>query len=221
MKLTRIALAGALTAALIAALIAALATTPIVVAQLHHSVARPEAAKVKVVRRSDPIEAASHGRDVAYLASLAAAGGSDAAHSAAALGRVTGAEAAPALHALAVDTTQPVLVRANAIHALASCADAAQTRSLVTLAVDPTEPPRIRQEAALALRARGTPNDVDALAAALERAAVDPSAEAEQIRISLVQALRAIGSEPARAAIARHAARHLSATEHAFVTAKT
>jgi HEAT repeat protein len=185
----------------------------------HRVPARPPAPKI--ARHVDPIEAASHAGDVAHLAAVAAAGGSDAAHAAAALGRITDVNAAPALHALAIDNQQPVLVRANAIRALASCADATQARSLVTLAVDTAQPLRIRQEAALALRTRGASDDVDALASALDRAAADPSPDAEQIRISLVQALRAIGSAPARAAIARHAARHLSVTEQAFVSAKT
>ncbi|HUS28812.1 MAG TPA: HEAT repeat domain-containing protein [Kofleriaceae bacterium] len=164
-------------------------------------------------RTLTPIEHASEAGNVEYLAATVRAEGPSAAHAAAAIARIDDTAAAPALTAIARDLQAPVLLRANAIHALAACdGDGAL---LLELATNDREPMRVRQEAALALRSRGTPTAVAPLATALDH---EPD---EQMRISLIQALKAIDSADARAAVAHHAQRQLSATERAFVVAKS
>jgi HEAT repeat protein len=173
----------------------------------------PPAKRNDTARVITPIDHASETSNVEYLADAIRAEGPGAAHAAGALARIHDEKAAPALAALARDEHGSVLLRANAVHALG--ASGGDPVLLVELATDARQPMRVRQEAALALRTRGTAESVASLATALER---EPE---EQMRISLIQALKAINSVEAQAAVAQHAQRQLSATERAFVEAKT
>jgi HEAT repeat protein len=189
---------------------------------------RPDAAAaLGAVARSDVDGAA---REEALVA-LAALGGAEGvallaavarddprmgARAGAALATVSDHAAAAALAALLAGAG-PVIVRANAARALAGAGTPAEEKTLATAACDPAEAQRVRQEAALALARVGTPAVVGDLVAALERAVGDPAPEAEQLRISLAQALGGIGGEAARAALSRHRERGLSMGERAFV----
>ena len=111
-------------------------------------------------------------------------------------------------------------VRANAARALAKSCGAAQVETLVALASGDTQPLRVRQEAALALGAIRDPAAVPALVQALQRAEPDGSRDGEQLRISIVQALGALGTTEARAALSAHSQRPLSTTEAAFTASE-
>lgn len=135
----------------------------------------------------------------------------------AALGQMASADAAGTLESLALGQG-PVIVRANAAKALGASGSGAHVPSLVQLVRNDAEALRVRQEGALALGRLKAGGSVDALAAALEAASASQGPDAEQLRISLVRALAMIGTEPARAAVARHAQRPLSSNEQVFVT---
>ncbi|MBI4953715.1 MAG: HEAT repeat domain-containing protein [Myxococcales bacterium] len=153
---------------------------------------------------------------VSWLAELAASGDELAAIAAQALGSVKSPSAASALLAIAT-ARGPVITRANAARALGAAGGAAEIPALAALAANGREAVRVRQEAALALGSIGDDGIVPVLASALEAAANDGGSEAEQLRISLVQALGGIDSPSAQEVLAAHAGRDLSPTERAFV----
>jgi len=152
---------------------------------------------------------------VRWLAELAAGDSQVGAVAGAALGGIASPGAAATLAELAA-ADGPVIVRANAARALGRSGGAEQVGTLATIAAGDGEPLRVRQEASLALGQIGDGTATPALAAALVRAETDLSAEGEQLRISLVQALGALGTPAARSALVRHVEQTLSPTERAF-----
>jgi HEAT repeat protein len=152
---------------------------------------------------------------VGFLAEVAGSDEKLGARAGAALGSVADPRAAGALAAL-LGGEAKVIVRANAARALGASGDASQAEALAALVSDGSQALRVRQEAALALGSIGEPSVVPVLASTLDRAASEASPETSQLRISIVQALGAIGGEPAHAALARHLARELPEAERAF-----
>jgi len=153
---------------------------------------------------------------VAWLAETAARDRELGALAGAALARVANPAAAPALAAVAVGA-DPVIARANAARALGAAGGAPEVPLLARLVADEAQPLRVRQESALALAKLKAAPAAPTVARLLDETASDPSPDAEQLRISLVQALASARTAGARAALARHAERPLGPTERAFV----
>ena len=153
---------------------------------------------------------------IAWLAKAASENDPSATRAAAALGSVAKREAADQLEELA-GSDAPILVRANAIRALAHSGGPDNVDLLCQVAEDLHEPLRLRQEASLALAALGDPAAVPRLTGALASAPRGRDDGAEQLRISLVQALGFIGSPAALAYLRNYAAGDLSRDERAFV----
>lgn len=150
----------------------------------------------------------------AWLATVAESDARLGAHAGAALGTMTDPRAVPELRRLA--SGGPVIVRANAIRALGATGDRESADVLGVLVADASQPLRVRQEAALAVGRLGDASIVDRLVAALESASNESTPDAEQFRISLIQALGDVATPGARAALATHARRRLSTVERAF-----
>lgn len=178
--------------------------------ELAGSPARPDA----ITRAREFLTVAREGtpESAAWLADAAGTNDGLGALAAAALGSIADHRAVPELARLAVDDGL-VIVRANAIRALARSGGREHAGDLGVLVRDPSQPARVRQEAALALADLGDDGVVSDLVAELAR---DASPQAEQLRIAIVQALGAIGTESARVALGRHATRQLSALERLF-----
>jgi HEAT repeat protein len=153
-------------------------------------------------------------RALKLLVSVAASEDPLGAHAGAALGRMMHTGLVEDFAALAREHDS-VLVRANAIRALANSRAKDQIELLAHLLGDTAEPMRVRQEAALALGQLGTDASATALAATLDM--LGENVGVEQLRISIVQALGRIRTDSAMAALTRHRGRRLSSTEQAFV----
>jgi HEAT repeat protein len=153
---------------------------------------------------------------IAWLADMAATDEPSATRAAAALGSVANKDAADQLEQLARSDARP-LVRANAIHALARSGGPDNAAYLSQVVTDTRQVLRLRQEAALTLAAIGDASVAPALAAALGAATHDRGGDSEQLRISIVQALGAIGSPEALASLKQYATGTLSKDERAFV----
>lgn len=75
---------------------------------------------------------------------------------------------------------------------------------------------RLRLEAALALAKSGATSAAGALGSALDRLSSEVGPEAEQLRISIVEALAGLATPAARQVLQRHAERSLSPVERTF-----
>jgi HEAT repeat protein len=149
---------------------------------------------------------------VSWLVEVVATETTYAARAGAALGTVASSDAAPELVRLAKATEQPVLVRANAAKALATSGGPEHVEPLLAIVDNASEPLRVRQEAALAIGSLG-----GAAAGKLSTTLDRSTADGEDLRIAVVQALAKLGTPEARAALARHAGRELSDRERVFV----
>lgn len=149
-----------------------------------------------------------------WLAEVAQTDSAAAVQASAAIGAITNKGEAGDLVMLA-EGNAPIIVRANALRALGKAGGPHEAPAVAKLLEDPGQPLRVRQEAALALGSMHDTNSVGALVATIE-AAPDPSNE--QLRISAIQALGALGTTDARAFLTRYATGELSATERAFVS---
>jgi HEAT repeat protein len=146
-----------------------------------------------------------------WLADAAQADPAVAAQASAALGAIADRAEAGDLVELATGAA-PILVRANALRALGRTGGPREAAPIARILLDRGEPLRIRQVAALALGAIGETASAPALVAAIESTTAT-SDDGEQLRISAIRALAALGAD-ARPFLA-HAA--LSTTERAFI----
>jgi HEAT repeat protein len=180
--------------------------------QMAYRQAPDTAERVRLLRRA----AMQSDRGVArWLAGLAQADATIAVQASSALGAITNKAEATDLLELAREGG-PLVLRANAVRALARTGGPSEARGLATLLEANTEPLRIRQEAALALGSIGDPTVVSALIATIGSTG-GASGDAEQLRISALQALGRIGAPEAQAFLARYGQARLSATERAFL----
>lgn len=163
------------------------------------------AERARLLRRASGLRESGVAR---WLAEVAQRDPAAAVQASSALGGIANRDEAGELAEVATGNS-PIVVRANAIRALATAGGPAQTAALVALLGDRDQPLRIRQEAALALGALRDPASTNALSAALE-------SDDEQLRISAIQALGMLG---ARDLLARYTPR--SPTERAFVARAT
>jgi hypothetical protein len=136
------------------------------------------------------------------------------AQAAAAIGKLMHPGLAGELVRLAASDSS-VLVRSNAARALARIGSHEEAPVLAGIVADASAPMRVRQEAALALARIGDDAAAAVLGGTLDELAAH--AEAEQLRIAIVQALGGITATAAGDALVRHQGRRLSATEQAFV----
>ena len=157
-----------------------------------------------------------HADAVVWIAEIASTDPKLGARAGAALGSVASPAAADELVRLA-STKGEVIVRANAARALARSGSTTHASTLTKLAVADDQPQRVRQEAALAIGQIGDREQARAIAAALLAQADRGGVEAEQLRISLIQALGRLGGVPAIGALETHAKRQLSTNEQTFV----
>ena len=151
-----------------------------------------------------------------WLAEVAASDHVLATRAGAALGTITDRRAAAELVRLGSDDG-PALVRANAVRALGSAGSAEHVPVLSRLVSDPSQPLRVRQEAALSIGHLHDPSASPGLVTALDAARADSSANGEQLRISLIQSLEALGTRDAREALQVYANGNPSRTEAAFL----
>jgi hypothetical protein len=153
---------------------------------------------------------------VAWLAMVATTDERNGVRAAVALGRIDKRGSAADLASLA-SGSGPVILRANAARALGAAGGAPEVPLLARLVADSTEPQRVRQEAALSLARIGAAASVPALASTLNQTWSDASPQAEQLRISIIQALAGAGTVEAREALSLHAQRAPGLAEKAFL----